>query len=72
MCVCVFVYIYIHKYEYYCSFLGKTCGTFYHQYLDIFRFAFICKTCKIMFTYNFFLLFYIDITCFYIFLYFIK
>ena len=30
-------------------FVGKICDIFRHQHLDIFKFVFICKTCRIMF-----------------------
>ena len=33
----------------------KTFDIFYHQYLDIFKFTFICNMCRITFTYFYFL-----------------
>ena len=55
-----YIYIYIYIYIYTIIYIYMVIF-FYHQYLSIFKFTFICKTCKFTFTYGF-LLFYLIVT----------
>ena len=47
----IYLYIYTHKYKSF-NYVLLLIRLAYHQCLDIFKYLFICKTCRIMFTYK--------------------